>query len=55
MKMSIKELIMKKLIVGISIFALAFTAQATTASMSVEKSNLNLLNIYSIKNINAHN
>jgi hypothetical protein len=45
MKMSIKELIMKKLIVGISIFALAFTAQATTASMSVEKSNLNDLQV----------
>ena len=45
MKMSIKELIMKKLIVGISIFALAFTAQVTTASMSVEKSNLNDLQV----------
>ena len=36
---------MKKLIVGISIFALAFTAQVTTASMSVEKSNLNDLQV----------
>ena len=36
---------MKKLIVGISILALGFSAQATTASMAVEKSNLNDLQV----------